>query len=329
MIITTNNASLESANMSSRSRAALTKSLARLASSALLEPSDAETEDFPRPSRFTDLINRHRAASAGVQYAIQFSQTQDQLLQRAQSSLDRMSELASVARETKPEPNPSGGEAEFTWLQSYVSDIAGKKLNGVRLFDSTAPLLSTPLGPVPLSLKAINLAGATSTAVRNDSSGISISTSIAAESALSQIEIAVQSLANLRAQVGANLQKLSLTGEQLSILQDNLSAAHGTDASAKVSFLGAGFTRPNPPVQTSAMGIADDTHSASSGVSVFAHKLAIEWEKPSSAKRPAPSRVPFAPKCETTIHPLLTASKTTGLPKACINFPGAFGMEAA
>ena len=56
--------------------------------------------------------------------------------------------------------------------------------------------------------------------------GLDITSSTSAASALSNIQTTIQSLANLRANVGSNLQRLKLSADQVGILNENLSAAN-------------------------------------------------------------------------------------------------------
>ncbi|MBI4657894.1 MAG: flagellin, partial [Verrucomicrobia bacterium] len=90
----------------------------------------------------------------------------------------------------------------------------------------------------------------TSTGVLNAYSGVSISTSTAAYLALNQIKTAIQALANMRALVGANIQRLTLTSEQLSILNENLFAANSRIKDIEVAEESTQFAKFNILVQS-------------------------------------------------------------------------------
>jgi len=249
LVINTNVSATHSARLLDVSAARLAKSLARLSSGSRLVSPEDDAAGLAQSIKFDAQINRNVAANSNIQNAVSFSQTQDGFLQKVQKSLDRMSELSVLAQDaTKTNSDLSNYQSEFTQLQSYVSDITGKQFNGVSLFDAKG--LSIILDKDKERLDAADLTGATSTGVLNAYSGISISTSTAAYSALNQIKTAIQALANMRALVGANIQRLNLTSEQLTILNQNLSAANSRIKDVDVADESTEFAKQNILVQS-------------------------------------------------------------------------------
>ena len=227
VVINTNVSAMNSSRLLNASTTALHKSLSRLSSGSRIVSPEDDAAGLAQSVKFDAQIARNSAANINVQNAVSFSQTQDGFLQKVQKSLDRMSELSMLAQDTtKTNSDLSNYNSEFLQLQSYISDISSKQFNGVSLFDSTGLGVTVNSDAVTFGMNSADLTGATSTGVLNAYSGISISTSSAAYSALNQIKTAIQALANMRAQVGANLQRLNLTSEQLVILNENLSAAN-------------------------------------------------------------------------------------------------------
>ena len=227
VVINTNVSAMNSSRLLNASTTALHKSLSRLSSGSRIVSPEDDAAGLAQSVKFDAQIARNSAANINVQNAVSFSQTQDGFLQKVQKSLDRMSELSMLAQDTtKTNSDLSNYNSEFLQLQSYISDISSKQFNGVSLFDSAGLGVTVNSDAVTFGMNSADLTGATSTGVLNAYSGISISTSSAAYSALNQIKTAIQALANMRAQVGANLQRLNLTSEQLVILNENLSAAN-------------------------------------------------------------------------------------------------------
>jgi flagellin len=162
-----------------------------------------------------------------------------------------MSELTVLAQDsTKTNGDLSNYQAEFTSLQAYISDVTNKTYNGITLFGSSGIAVAFNADATTFALGTADLAGATSTGVINAYSGISISTSTAALSALNQIKTAIQSLANMRAVVGANISRLNLTSEQLTVLNENLAAANSRIADTDVAQESTEFARLNILVQS-------------------------------------------------------------------------------
>ncbi|MBI4659412.1 MAG: flagellin [Verrucomicrobia bacterium] len=251
MVINTNVSAMNSARLLSASNSALSKSLARLSSGSRIVSPEDDAAGLAQSIKFDAQINRNSATNVNVQNAVSYSQTQDGFIQKVQKALDRMSELSVLAQDaTKTNTDLSNYQSEFTQLQSYISDITSKQFNGVSLFASSGVAVTIDSDALTFALNAANLSGSTSTGVLNAYSGVSISTSLAAYSALNQIKTAIQSLANMRAQVGANIQRLNLTGEQLTILNENLSAANSRIKDVDVAEESTQFARLNILVQS-------------------------------------------------------------------------------
>jgi len=251
MVINTNTSAMNASRLLGQSSTALSKSLARLSSgSRIISPED-DAAGLAQSIKFDAQINRNTAANVNVQNAVSFSQTQDGFLQKVQKALDRMSELSVLAQDTtKTNSDLSNYQSEFTQLQSYISDITGKQFNSVSLFASSGLGITIDSDAVTFGANPADLAGATSTGVLNAYSGISISTSTAAYSALGQVKTAIQALANMRAQVGANIQRLNLTSEQLTILNENLTAANSRIKDVDVADESTQFAKLNILVQS-------------------------------------------------------------------------------
>ena len=251
MSINTNLSSMSAARQLSHSSTALSKSLARLSTGSQIISAEDDPGGLGQSVRFGAQINRTTAARSNVGNAVSFSQTQDGFLQNVQTKLDRMSELTLLAQDaTKTNGDLSNYTAEFTTLQAYISDVTTKTYNGVTLFSTSGLSVTIDSDGVTLATTGADLAGATSSGVINAYSGISISTSTAAYSALNQIKTAIQALANMRAQVGSNISRLNLTDNQLEILNENLTAAKSRISDVDIAHESAEFARLNILVQS-------------------------------------------------------------------------------
>ncbi|MBI2949312.1 MAG: flagellin [Verrucomicrobia bacterium] len=251
MSLNTNVSSLQAARLLTQSSSALTKSLARLSSGSRIVSPEDDPGGLGQGVRWSAEINRNSAANTIVGNAVSFSQTQDGFLKTVQDKLDRMSELSVLSQDTtKTNGDLSNYQTEFTALQAYISDVTNKTYNGVTLFAASGIAVTIDSDGVTFALSSADLAGATSTGVLNAYSGISISTSTAAYSALNQIKTAIQALANMRATVGANISRLNLTSEQLEVLNENLIAAKSRIMDTDVAMESTEFARLNILVQS-------------------------------------------------------------------------------
>ncbi len=224
MIINTNVSAEIGATNLAGSTSMLNQSLARLSSgSKIVSPADDPAGLAESISLSSD-INRTTAANSNVSNAISFAQTQDGFLQKIGDALNRMSELAVQAQDvTKSATDRSDYQQEFSTLAAYITNTGGKDFNGVSLFSASALSVTTDGDGGTFSMTAISL---TATAYTGATTGTDISTTAGAATALTAVESAITQLSTDRANVGASVERLTFTADQLSTLQNNLSAAN-------------------------------------------------------------------------------------------------------
>lgn len=248
MVINTNTQALSSSRLLSESTSQLSKSLARLSSGSKIVSPEDDAAGLAVSMRFDAQINRVNAAKNNVGNAVSFSQTQDGYLSKVGKALDRMSELSMLSQDvTKTDTDRSLYQSEFSTLQSYVTDIAGKQFNGVTLFSSASSNVTIDSDATTFAMSGINLGDAAITGAT--STGTSVSTSSGAASALTSVKTAITKLAEFRATVGANVARLNYTSDQLSVLRDNLSSANSRIKDVDVAEESTAYARYNILVQ--------------------------------------------------------------------------------
>ena len=252
MVINTNTSAASSTRLLAASSTALSRSLARLSSGSKIVSPEDDAAGLAQSIKFDAQINRNSAANANVGNATSYSQTQDGFLQKVQKSLDRMSELSVLAQDvTKTTTDLSNYSVEFSQLKNYISNVGLKEFNGVSLFSTTVLGITIDSDATTFGMSTVNIGGGLGSAGLSEAyGGISISDSGSAFAALGFIKSAIQNLANMRANVGSNIQRLNLTGEQLSILNENLSAANSRIKDVDVAEESTRFARYNILVQS-------------------------------------------------------------------------------
>ena len=254
MIINTNVAASAASRNLAASTERLSQSLARLSSgSKIVSPAD-DAAGLAQVIRFEAQMNRNNAVRANLGNATSFSQTQDGFLQKVQVALDRMSELSVLSQDvTKTNTDRSNYSVEFTQLQNYISDIGKKSFNGVTLFATSGEAVTIDSDASKFTMNAIDMTSTTSTtglARIYNSSTSAITTTTSAASALSNIQTSIQNLADMRAKVGANIQRLNLTDQAVNILNENLSAANSRIKDVDVANESTAYARANILVQS-------------------------------------------------------------------------------
>ena len=254
MVINTNiTANSASRNLAESTRL-LSKSLARLSSGAKITSPEDDAAGLAQVMKLDAQINRNTAVRSNLGNAVSFVQTQDGFLQKVQASLDRMSELSVLSQDvTKSNTDRSNYSVEFTQLQSYISDIGTKSFNAVTLFGSSTNSVTIDSDAATFGMNAIDMTSATvTTGLANIYMGVSsaITTTTSAAAALSNIATAIQNLSDMRASVGANIQRLNMTEQQLSIESENIAAASSRIKDVDVAKESTNFARYNILVQT-------------------------------------------------------------------------------
>ena len=257
MIINTNTTAVRAARLLSESSTKLGESLARLSSGSKIVNASDDAAGLAQVLKLDAKFKRTEAASANVGNSISYSQTQDGFLQKVQTALERMSELTVLGQDvTKSDTDRSNYSVEFRQLQNYISDIGQKDFNGVTLFsnEGTATLgVTIDSNAATFGMANIELTSTVATtglATIYTAATSAITNTTSAASALSNITTAIQNLADMRAKAGANIQRLNMTQQQLSISAENIAAASSRIKDVDVAQESTNFARYNILVQT-------------------------------------------------------------------------------
>jgi len=246
MVINTNISAQTSARLLSSSTNLLNKSLARLSSGSKITSPMDDSAGLAVSMKFSAQISRISAASDNVGNATSFEQTQDGFLQKVSDALNRMSELAVQSQDvTKTDSDRNLYNQEFTTLANYVKDVAGKDFNGVSLFDGTTLNVTTDSDANKFGMVGVKLDGASYAAA----TGAAVDTAAHANTALTSVKDAIVQLSKDRANIGANMSRLSMYSDQLGVLSDNLSAANSRITDVDVAKESTQYARYNILVQ--------------------------------------------------------------------------------
>jgi len=249
MVINTNSSAARGARFLADATTSLQKSLARLSSgSKIVEPQD-DAAGLAVAARFDAQINRTDATRTNIGNMVSLMQTRDGYLQKVEKALNRMSELSTLAQdETKGTGDLALYQKEFSTLQAYITDVAGQKFNDNALFgtDKYKTLISDDAaakfetGAIDLGLAAITDASTT----------VKVDTLAGAVTSFGKVKTAITKVAEYRATVGADLSRLTLTADHLSVLSENLSASVSRIKDVDVADESAKYAKYNILVQS-------------------------------------------------------------------------------
>jgi len=243
VVINTNTAaSLASYNLSS-TNVNLQRSLNRLSSGSRINSSYDDAGGTAVSMKLSASIRRTEATLANVNNSIAFLQTQDGVLKNADKVLNRMSELAMLATDiTKSTNDLALYNTELTQLKGQLNLMLNEQFNGIDLFstganasangaafddDSTLTVVTSHDGSQTVGITQVDLNQVVFDITdTNSASVMNISTTTNAENAVDYIQSAIQDLATLRANNGAEQSRLSFAADMLSINKINLESAN-------------------------------------------------------------------------------------------------------
>jgi flagellin len=249
VVINSNFAASVAANNLNTSNQMLQKSLNRLSSgSKIVNPAD-DAGGLAVSLKLSAAAKRQGAAAINIGNSVSFLQTQDGVLKVAGKVLDRMGELRTLYTDpTKNASDLSNYDAEFASLRGQLSALTGESFNGKALF-----------GTGTLSV-AVTEDGSTASAVTlgardlgNTASGVGVLAATTASSlgsiALTDITAAIQNVATMRANNGAEQSRLGFASELLTVNKANLEAANSRIVDVDVAQESTQLARYNTLVQ--------------------------------------------------------------------------------
>jgi flagellin len=184
-------------------------------------------------------IRRTDATLANVNNSLSFLQTQDGVMKTADKVLNRMSELSTLAQDvTKSTNDLALYNTELDVLKNQLNLMLSEEFNGIDLFSSggtagatmdsstTMTVVTSHDGAQTVGITQADLASISFSVGTSNSTGMDISTYAGATSAVATIQTAIQNLATLRANNGAEQSRLTFAGDMLAVNKTNLEAAN-------------------------------------------------------------------------------------------------------
>ena len=243
--INTNSAATSAAYNLSNTNVNLQRSLNRLSSGSRINSSADDAGGLAVSMKMSASIRRTDATLANVNNSLSFLQTQDGVLKTADKVLNRMSELATLAQDvTKSTSDLSLYNTELTQLKGQLNLMLDEKFNGIDLFsaggsasavgvdfnaDSTLVVVTSHDGDQTVGITQVDLDQVVFNVADNNTSGtalMDISTTSKAQAAVKTIQDAIQDLATIRANNGAEQSRLTFAGDMLAVNKTNLEAAN-------------------------------------------------------------------------------------------------------
>ena len=240
-VINSNMAALRAAGKLQDNQSMLTRSLDRLSSGSKLNNAAEGPAEMAVSLKMDSRLQRIDAVEDNLANAMSFTQAQDGYLRKLGKVLDRMGELAVLAKDgLRSDADRELYNAEFQQLKAFVGDTASKQFNGVGLFEGAEVSVTQNAEGEVFKLNAIDLfreeyndlwegntpeLDANGDPVVNDEVSHMMTTE-AADAVLAQIEVATEQLGKDIAELGAVQSRISSTAENLAASKNNMQAAN-------------------------------------------------------------------------------------------------------
>jgi flagellin len=258
-VINTNISSLRAQNASRLANAMQNSAMERLSSGKRINSAKDDAAGLAIASSMTSSIRGMSVAIRNANDGISLAQTAEGALGEAANMLQRIRELAVQASNgTYQTTDRDNLQTEVAALQAQLSNIVtGTKFNGNTLFSatSTATSFAIQTGINSGDTTALDVTGLDLVAAAYDSA-IVVSTASDAGTAITAADDALSQVANARANLGANQNRLEATVNLLTANINNLSEARSRIEDADFSVESAALAKSQILTQASVAMLA-------------------------------------------------------------------------
>jgi flagellin len=264
--IITNYASTVASNNLDYANKMLTGALDELSSGSKLTSSDSNPGGMAVSMSLSTEATVSGDVNDNVNNANSYLQTQDGALQVVGNILSRMSELKTLyGDQTQTSTDQANYNTEFTSLQSELTSISTETFNGIALFGSGSLSVATTSNLSTTAAVTLDAANITSTA----SGGVGVITAATGSTSLGTVSLqnitdALNTVATMRAQNGAEQSQLGFAGTLLTTNQTNLESANSQISDVDVAAESTQLAKWNTLVQAGTSMLSQANQSASS-----------------------------------------------------------------
>lgn len=280
IVVNTNVASLNAQRNLEHTQAMLGVSMQRLSSGLRINTAADDAAGLAISESLRAQIRSLQQASRNASDGVSLLQTAEGALNEVSAILTRMRELATQsANGTLTAEQRSSLHSEFSQLRSEIDRIADStKFNGTTLLDgslaSTGVKFQVGLDNTAASQLTVTIASAKASAIGSAATTArlddqSVSTVSGAQAALQVIDDAIADVSNIRAGIGAAMNRLQSTVSNLATAVENLSAANSRIRDVDVAEETAKLTRSQILTQAGVSVLAQANQAPSVALSLL------------------------------------------------------------
>lgn len=231
LIVNTNLSALNAYNNLNSTDNAMTQAISELSSGLQIQTAADNPAGYVVSQALESQSNGYSQAISNAQNGVSLIQTASGALNQISSILQTMDELAlnSANGATNDSNSLNANQQEFSALQSEIDQIADTTSFGTtKLLDGSFSGQVLQVGAFDNSNQQIKLtiSAATTGALSVASGSVAVSSSSSAQAAVSAVQAAINTVASIEAAVGATQNQLQAVVANLTVGQQNLTAAY-------------------------------------------------------------------------------------------------------
>lgn len=231
LVVNTNLSAINAYNNLNNTDDAMTSAISQLSSGLQIQTAADNPAGYVVSQALESQSNGYSQAISNAQNGVSLIQTASGALNQIASILQTMDQLAlnSANGATNDSNSLNANQQEFQALQNEIDQIADTTSFGTtNLLDGSFSNQILQVGAFDNSNQQITLtiSAATTGALSIASSTVAVSSQTAAESAVSAVQAAINTVASIEAAVGATQNQLQAVVANLTVGQQNLSAAY-------------------------------------------------------------------------------------------------------
>ena len=224
-VVNTNTNALFAQNALKVNNRNLSTAMEQLSTGSRINSAKDDAAGMAIASTMTAEIRGIAQAVRNANDAISMLQTAEGGMNGISNMLQRMRELAVQASTGTNSTQQAGYlNTEFEALTTQIGNIASQTTwNGSNILDGTASGISIQVGTASGSVLTLSVGNVDASAL--DISGVTISSTTSASSALDTIDTALTTLNGFRATIGASINQLTYAADNLTNVQQNYAAS--------------------------------------------------------------------------------------------------------
>lgn len=244
-VISTNTAANTALRYLNNNSAAQSESLAKLSSGSRIVSAKDDASGLAIATSMNADISALNQAATNVTSGTSVLNTADGALSNIADILTRMNALTAQAQSGSSSTDDlSYISAEYSQLMEEIDDIAATTtFNGVALLDGTSAYstgVDFMVGTSSTDIITVTLDGATTSTLGVTTTAITDSTT--AQAAMDEIDAAITTISEMRANVGASLSRFEFRGDVISTSLENLQSAESSISDVDIATEQTNFT---------------------------------------------------------------------------------------